>query len=255
MTMTTLRLGRVPVHAVSMHQTLDLISLRIASGLAGYVLTPNVDHVVLAEKSDALVAAYRDVFLSLADGMPVVWAARLLGHPLPEKVSGSDLVRPLLLRACRDNLSVYFLGGREGSGAEAVRRLALEMPTLRVVGVDAPMISDSAADAEAHAAFLRVQRAQPDLLLVGLGCPKQELWLHRFAPQLKGTVSLGIGASIDFLAGAVTRSPAWMSRHGLEWLYRLAQEPRRLWRRYLLRDPVFLWIVARRWLAGSNGAT
>lgn len=243
-----LRLGRVPVHAVSMNQALELIALRVASGVAGYVLTPNVDHVILAEHSDALADAYSNVFLSLADGMPVVWASRLLGQPLPGKVSGSDLVRPLLQRATHEGWSVYLLGGRAGSAEAMASRLAVDLPALRVVGVDCPQINASAADAEAHAAFSRVERAHPKLLLVGLGCPKQELWLHRFAPRLHGTVSLGVGASIDFIAGAVARAPAWMSRNGLEWMFRLFQEPRRLWRRYLLRDPAFALIVARRLL-------
>ncbi len=245
MTIRELRLGRVQVHAVSMNQTLDLIAERVASGVPGYVLTPNVDHVVMAQRDDSLAAAYRHTFLSLADGMPVVWASKLLGQPLPEKVSGSDLVLPLLQRAARDNWSVYFLGGRPGSCEALVRRLKTELPNLRVVGVDSPQLNASAADGQSQHAFQRVQQARPNLLLVGLGCPKQELWLHRFAPRLPGTVSLGIGASIDFLAGVVTRAPAWMSRNGLEWLYRLIQEPRRMWRRYLVRDPAFLWIVAR----------
>ncbi|MBI5493974.1 MAG: WecB/TagA/CpsF family glycosyltransferase [Deltaproteobacteria bacterium] len=254
MSVETLQLGPVPVHAVTMAQALDLILDRRASGVPGYVLTPNVDHVVLARQDASLAAAYRDVFLSLADGMPILWAARALGRPLPEKVSGSDLVVPLLERAAREHCSIYLLGGRAGSGPEAARRIAQRWPTLRIAGVDAPFINATADDDASRAAFDRVVRASPDLLLVGLGCPKQERWIHRYSCLLPGTVSLGIGASIDFLAGAVPRAPAWMSRSGLEWLYRLSREPRRLWRRYLVRDPAFFWIVGRLLLARAPEA-
>jgi N-acetylglucosaminyldiphosphoundecaprenol N-acetyl-beta-D-mannosaminyltransferase len=138
---------------------------------------------------------------------------------------------------------VYFLGGAAGSAELAVQRLARELPSLRIAGTDAPYIDLDAAPESQVPIVEKIQRAKPDLLLVGLGAPKQELWIHRHQNQLGATVSLGLGASIDFLAGKVRRAPRFMSDYGFEWLFRLALEPRRLARRYLLRDPLFIKIV------------
>ena len=134
--------------------------------------------------------------------------------------------------------------------------LRARLPALRIAGVDAPRIA-APDDAEAAAAADRIRAAHPDLVLVALGCPKQELWIHHHAARLGPAVALGIGASLDFVAGVVRRAPRWVSRLGLEWFYRLVHEPRRLWRRYLVRDPKFLGIVwrqlrARRRLQGAR---
>lgn len=247
-----MKLGRVRVDAVSMVEAVELVAGRIRSGAPGYVLTPNVDHVVQAERDGRLAQAYAEAFLALPDGMPVVWASRALGRPVAQKVSGSDLVGPLLERAAREGWGVYFLGGQPGSAGEAARRARERLGSLRVVGAEGPAIAASADDEASRQAFARLCHARPQLLLVGLGCPKQEFFLQRYAAHLPGTVSLGVGASIDFLAGAERRAPQWMSAHGLEWVYRLAREPRRLWRRYLLRDPAFAWILVRALVARAT---
>jgi len=239
-----LRVGAVPVDEVTFAGALEAIDDLVTSRRGGYVLTPNVDHVVLAEAEPALKAAYADAALSLADGMPILWASRLLGRPLPAKVSGSDLVAPLMARAASRGWSVYLLGGAPGVGEKAAAVLRDRLPALRIAGIDAPHIG-APDDAEAAAAAERIRAAHPDLVLVALGCPKQELWMKHQAARLGPSVALGIGASLDFVAGVVRRAPRWVSRLGLEWFYRLLHEPRRLWRRYLVRDPKFLGIVWR----------
>jgi N-acetylglucosaminyldiphosphoundecaprenol N-acetyl-beta-D-mannosaminyltransferase len=238
-------LGGVDIDDLTLAEALDAIAALVASGKGGTVLTPNVDHVVLVEEDARLREAYASASLSLVDGMPVLWASRLLGTPLREKVSGSDLIRPLLELAAERRLRVYFLGGGPGVAARAAENLHRVIPDLRIAGVDAPRIEldgERVADGEAIA---RAKAARPDLVLVALGCPKQEIFMHAAAPALRPAVLLGIGAGLDFWAGTIQRAPAWMSARGLEWLYRLAHEPRRLWRRYLVRDPKFLLILLR----------
>jgi N-acetylglucosaminyldiphosphoundecaprenol N-acetyl-beta-D-mannosaminyltransferase len=160
-------------------------------------------------------------------------------------VSGSDLVVPLVGRAADNGMRVYFLGAAEGIGARAAATLKERFPKLIVAGVESPRIN--LAEDKSHRADIlaRLKAAKPDLVLVALGAPKQELWIDEVVDELRPAVFVGIGASLDFVAGSVRRAPAWMSRNGLEWAFRLGQEPKRLWRRYLLQDPKFAAIVLR----------
>lgn len=245
------RIGTLPVDAVNLEGALAVIERLVAAGRGGTVFTPNVDHVVLAEHDARFRAAYQAASLSLVDGTPVLWASRLLGTPVPEKVSGSDLVVPLLRRAAEKGWRVYFLGGDPGVGERAKAEISRELPTLNVVGVDAPRIQVDAVDPDV---ITRVRAAQPDIVLVALGAPKQELFSHEQREALAPAVLLGIGASLDFIAGTRSRAPRWVSRAGLEWLYRMAQEPKRLGARYLLRDPEFVAILARQLARGGRAA-
>ncbi len=239
-----IRLGHLWIDVLTFAEALDRIVALIRSGAGGSVFTPNVDHVVTAEDDLAFRAAYAAADLSLADGQPLVWASRLLGAPLPEKVSGSDLAWPLLERAAQLRWRVYLLGGDPGVGEAVAARLERELG-LRVVGVDAARVSLEGSAGAPDAALARVRAARPDLVLVALGAPKQERWIHRSMASLRPAVAVGVGASLDFLAGRLSRAPAWMSRAGLEWLYRLLQDPRRLAVRYLWKDPRFLLVLLR----------
>lgn len=241
-----LRLGHIQIDPVTMAGALQAIEQLVAGGRGGLVFTPNVDHVIIAERNPEFREAYAGASLSLADGMPILWAGRLLGQPLPEKVSGSDLVLPLCERAAARGWRVYLLGAGPGVAEEAARRLRQRFG-LEVVGTDSPRIRIDGEPDDTSAALERVRAARPDLLLLAFGAPKQELWAHRHLQALGGAVAIGVGASLDFIAGTVRRAPRWMSRVGLEWLYRLASEPRRLWRRYLVDDPWFAVVVWRTW--------
>lgn len=236
-------LAGVPIDAVSMTEALEHIHALVYQKRGGTVFTPNVDHVMLARKIPEFAQAYAATDLALVDGMPLLWAGRVLGVPVPEKVSGSDLLWPLLTMAADKDHSIYLLGGAPGSAELARDVLRTRLPTLRIVGVDAPQIELEDSRADAHVVLERIQAAEPDLLVVGLGAPKQELWLHRNREALGKTVGLGLGACIDFLAARVRRAPPWMSRNGLEWFYRLLQEPKRLAYRYLVRDAGFPWVL------------
>jgi N-acetylglucosaminyldiphosphoundecaprenol N-acetyl-beta-D-mannosaminyltransferase len=248
-----LAIGRLQIDPVGFDEALDAIGALVAEGRGGAVFTPNVDHIVLTDSDRRLQEAYSGVSLSLVDGKPVLWAARLLRQPLPAKVSGSDLLEPLVARAASMGWRVYLLGGRPGV-ADTVRGVfASRHPRLSVVGAEGPRI-DMAEDAGSRRELVaRVRAARPDLVFVALGNPKQELFIHEAREELRPAVLVAVGAALDFVAGQVPRAPRWMSTAGVEWLYRLAHEPGRLWRRYLLRDPWFIVIVLRTWWARRAG--
>ncbi len=237
------RVGRVWLDAITSPQALDRIAGLVGARRGGAVFTPNVDHVVTAEDDLAFRAAYAEASLALPDGQALVWATRFLGTPVPEKVSGSDLVWPLLERAATAGWRIYLLGGAAGAAEAVGERIERELGGA-ICGVDAPRVSLEGGPDEAEV-IERVRRARPDLVLVALGSPKQERFIGRALPALAPAVAMGVGASLDFLAGRVPRAPGWISRAGLEWLFRLSLEPRRLAHRYLVKDPRFLAVLAR----------
>jgi N-acetylglucosaminyldiphosphoundecaprenol N-acetyl-beta-D-mannosaminyltransferase len=243
-TRVRVRVGRLWIDALTRETALEALESLVAGRRGGSIFTPNVDHIVTAETNAAFRRAYRRASLTFADGAPVVWASWFLRPPLPAKLSGSDMILPIARLAAARKWKVYLLGGGEGAAREAAARLRSEF-NVDVVGTDdarVPMQADALVDAEV---LERIRRAAPDLIFVGLGAPKQELWIDRMGRELSPAVAIGVGASIDFIAGRLRRSPALMSAIGLEWLYRLAQEPRRLWRRYLIQDPRFVKLVLR----------
>lgn len=239
-----LRLGEVPIDVLTFDAALEAIGQLVAEKKGGYVVTPNIDHVVLADSNEAFKASYQDASLSLVDGQPLVWASRLLGEQLPEKISGADLILPLMDMAAKRKWRVYFMGAGPGVAEKAAEEVRLRYGT-NIVGCDAPKVSVDPDASENAEAIAKIRKAKPDVVLVALGAPKQEIWMHRCMPQYAPAIALGIGAGLDFIAGTVKRAPPWMSKNGLEWAYRLSREPRRMWRRYLINDPKFLLILAR----------
>lgn len=245
MEVSRFRIGRVPLDAVTFSGALDRILELARSHRGGTVYTPNVDHVVVAEENEAFRSAYAEVSLSLVDGMPVLWAARMLGFGVPEKVSGSDLFAPLVERAARAQLPIFLVGGRPGVAEQARDRLQARYPGLEVVGTCSPRIDGDGYAEDEDALVEEIRAARPAIVFVACGAPKSELFSHRNRARLRPSVLVCVGAAIDFAAGTARRAPRWLSRIGLEWLYRLLREPRRLARRYLLRDPKFLWIFGK----------
>jgi N-acetylglucosaminyldiphosphoundecaprenol N-acetyl-beta-D-mannosaminyltransferase len=247
-----IRMGRLWIDVIDFAGALAIIEKRIQARVGGTIFTPNVDHVVLVERDRRFRDAYARAYLSLVDGTPVLWAARLLGCNLPEKVSGSDLVVPLAERAAARGWRVFLLGGGPGVGALAASKLEQLHPDLNIVGMSAPVIDMDGDPAARRALAAEIAATRPDLVLVALGTPKQEIFCDEVQDVLAPAVLLGIGAGIDFVAGTARRAPRWVSTVGLEWAYRLIREPRRLAGRYLLRDPEFLAICARQWLRGAD---
>jgi N-acetylglucosaminyldiphosphoundecaprenol N-acetyl-beta-D-mannosaminyltransferase len=237
--------GKIYANVLTQADGIARIVDRAASGLGGYVVTPNVDHICLAQEEPRFCDAYNGAFLALADGQPLLWMAKARKNPLPEKVSGSDLIIPLLTKAAEKGLRTYFLGATHEVCEEAAEKLRAAVPGLQIVGWSSPMYNPDSVSDEVRASLQELLAAKPDLVLVAFGTPKGEYLLHDFHAQFHPAVGLSIGASLDFIAGRVDRAPAWMSEKGLEWAYRLYKEPKRLWRRYLVRDRAILGIFLR----------
>ena len=219
-----------------------------------FLVTPNVDHVVMLQSNSELRQAYQEASLVVADGFPLIVASKLLGSPLPERVAGSELV-PLLFDRFQERdepTSVYLLGAMPGVAVKAAREIDRRWPKVRVVGTYSPPFGFEKDEAECESILNRIQQAQPEVVIFGVGAPKQELWTSRFHDRLDTKALLCVGATIDFLAGEKPQAPVWMRRSGLEWLHRCASEPRRLLMRYVTGARVFPQIVLREWWGSPN---
>lgn len=229
----------VDLDRLSLAGAVEYIAGALNEGRGGWVITPNLDilrrFVVDAEFRDLCASAE----LRLADGMPLVWASRLQRTPLPERAAGSDLIDHLCERAARDGRSVYFLGGNPGSADAAATTLRGRFPALRVAATECPPIGFESDGAYMQGLSKRLAVARPDIVLVALGCPKQERLIVRLRPLLPAAWFLGIGVTFSFVSGEIRRAPVWMRRSGLEWVHRLSQEPSRLAKRYLLHGVPF----------------
>ena len=218
-----------------------------------YVVTPNVDHAVLLQENEELKAAYDDASMVLADGHPIVWASRLLGQPVPERVPGSDLV-PELFSAVPDDeeLTVFLLGAASGVAAKAAENMKERWRNVRTVGVYSPPMGFQDDPDECNYILGRIALVQPQILVVGLGAPKQECWVHAHKDQIRASVALCVGATIDFLAGEKSRAPVWMQKTGVEWLHRMCTEPKRLVKRYAKDAWIFPQLVAQQMWMGKQ---
>jgi N-acetylglucosaminyldiphosphoundecaprenol N-acetyl-beta-D-mannosaminyltransferase len=237
----------VPLALTDYEHTLDWMDEAVAADERGYVCVA-ATHTVMACQEDAeLRAAVLDADFTVPDGQPLVWALRLLGHPLPDRVYGPTLMDAACARAARTGRRFYLYGGRNhGALAELARQLRLRHPGLQIVGGHVPPFRELTADEEAAVAA-DIARSRADVVWVGIGVPKQEKWMAHMRPRLSAPVLVGVGAAFDFHAGLIPQAPAAMQRLGLEWLFRLAQEPRRLWRRYLRYNPRFVAGFARQY--------
>ena len=228
----------VPFDRVTMDETLGRIGGMIAARKPGFIATANVDFLVQSRKDRELHSLLQKADMVVCDGTPLVWLSRMLGKALPERVAGSDLVPKLLQSAAANGWRVFFLGGREEVLEQAVQNVQRQHPSLKIAGAYSPPFAP--LDKMDHDGInARIREAKADILLVSFGCPKQEKWIARNCNANGVPVSIGVGATVDFLAGAVKRAPTWMRHSGLEWIFRLAQEPRRLLKRYAIDFVVF----------------
>ena len=221
----------VPFDNVTTPETLAAIGKMIASGQPHYGATANVDFIVQAMEDVELRRILFDAHLVLADGMPIVWASKFLGNPLPERVTGSGLIPQLLELAEQNGWKVFFLGGTEQSVAAAAEKTRAKHPKLQLVGAYSPPFKPL-LEMDNTDILRRIHEVKPDILLVAFGCPKQEKWINMHYRDAGVPFTVGVGATIDFLAGTFKRAPVWMQKTGTEWIFRLLQEPKRLVRRY-----------------------
>jgi N-acetylglucosaminyldiphosphoundecaprenol N-acetyl-beta-D-mannosaminyltransferase len=238
------RVWGLPLTPLTFGQAVEAIDALIQAGKPSYFVTANLHYAMLTASDPRLAPINERAALILADGMPLVWASRWRRKRLPERVAGSDLLPALCGWAGRCGYRVFLLGGGPGIAEEAARRLIGQFPGLRVVGTAAPVLENLSIE-ERERLFADIRAAQPHLLFAALGQPKGELWLAEHLSALRVPVVAQIGASLDFLAGKVPRSPTWMQRSGLEWVYRLYREPRRLLFRYVCNALYALKMMAR----------
>lgn len=238
-----------PLDTLSMSEAIDRMVDFVATGRATQkyhqVATVNVDFLVKALSDPELRGILQEIDMATIDGMPLVWGGRWLGADVPQRVAGSDFVPLLAKRAAQEGLSIYLLGATPKVSATATKKLQEQNPELVIAGVNSPPfrpvleMDPGIAD--------EIKAADPDILLVAFGNPKQEKWIEIYGPQLNVPLMVGIGATLDFIAGEMKRAPKWLQRLGLEWLFRMLQEPRRLFKRYFKDIIIFSTYFSRQW--------
>jgi N-acetylglucosaminyldiphosphoundecaprenol N-acetyl-beta-D-mannosaminyltransferase len=241
-------IDKVFIDPVTMEEAVDRVSgmLEESRDRAAHIVTMNAQFVEIAHQDERFAALMRRADLNVADGLSLVWASRFLGQSLPERVAGVDLMIRLCETAAANGKTVYFLGGTPGAAIRTAERLRESLPALQIVGIDCPPNGFVQNPQESRRVADRINAVKPDLLFVGLGAPKQEFWIERYA-YLPAKVMMGIGGSFEFAAGYRKRAPMVWQKTGVEWLWRLCLEPRRLWRRYLIGNSIFIFLVFRQW--------
>ena len=236
----------VPISAIDLPSAVQAIAGAIAARRRGYVSTCPVYTVMRAKEDAAVGAAISGAFLATPDGMPVVWAMRLLGARGVGRVYGPDLMLALCECGLSEGWRHFFLGGAPGVPESLAENLRVRFPDLKIAGMYSPPFRPLARQEDIELVE-RLNAMDAEVVWVGLGSPKQDLWMAAHRERLNAPMLIDVGAAFEFLAGRMKQAPRWMQRSGLEWLFRFAQEPRRLARRYVVYNPRFVWAVARQW--------
>jgi len=234
--MPRMKFMNTKVDNLTMHETLKEIDRLIQEDKNAYVVTPNVDHIIKLEKDCELQEVYNKADLILTDGKPLIWLSKVYKTPIKEKISGSDLFPLLCEMAAEKGYKMYFFGAAEGVAAKACENLTNRFPGLQVVGTYSPPYGFENDEEKMNNIIGMIKSVEPHILVVALGCPKQEKFIMKYKEQLGVPISLGLGASLDFEAGNIKRAPKWMCNNGLEWFYRLYKEPKRMFKRYIIND-------------------
>jgi N-acetylglucosaminyldiphosphoundecaprenol N-acetyl-beta-D-mannosaminyltransferase len=245
-----IRLAGVPVHCLSLREAEEEICRRIREQIKTHVVFINAAKVVKYHSDASLRRVIERADLALADGVPIVWASRLYRESLKERVNGTDLMGRMIERAAQEGFRIFLLGGRQDVVEEAAAVYRRRHPSLQIAGIRSGYFSME----EDEDVIRQINQSRSDLVLIGMSTPRKELWADTALSRLDVTVCQGVGGSFDVIAGRVARAPVWMQRSGLEWFYRLLQEPRRMGPRYLATNPLFVWLVfkdaVRRWTVG-----
>jgi N-acetylglucosaminyldiphosphoundecaprenol N-acetyl-beta-D-mannosaminyltransferase len=232
----------VEITPLDLDRTVSLLIEIVQSRSQAYVCIANVYTTTLAVRDDRFRKALDGAVAVVADGMPVVWRVRAVGYPEAGRVYGVDLVESMCASGIDRKLRHGFFGGLDGVATAMVCRLKQRHPLLQVAGVWDPGLIKEGHQSSPEL-IDKINEARCDVLWVGLGAPKQEIWMAQHRSHLQMPVIVGIGQAFDIIAGRTVRAPSWMGAHGLEWLHRLTHEPRRLWKRYLIYNSLFLWYV------------
>ncbi|ENH98106.1 Teichoic acid biosynthesis protein [Gracilibacillus halophilus YIM-C55.5] len=217
----------------------------ISRGDNRFIVTCNVDHIIKLRKSKSFSEVYRAADVVVADGAPIVWSSKILGKPLKSKLSGSDILPILGSSFENKKYKIFLLGAKEGVAKKASENLKKTFPNINIVGYYSPPIGFEESSYENEKIKKMLKRAKPDILFVALGAPKQELWIYNNYQDYNIPISIGVGATLDFIAGNIKRAPVFMQKIGLEWFWRLLKEPKRMWKRYLVEDSKFIYIFIK----------
>jgi len=245
--MKTVRMFGISLSSVTLGEAAERFSEIARKKETRVIFAANTEAVVLMRSNPEFRRSYIEADYLLADGMPLVWFSHLIGDSLPERVTGSDLLPELCRLAEKKLLKVFLLGGTEEVTPKAVENLLKLFPALQVAGMTTPWIDLSDSEAVSSDLVETINQSGADIVFVGFGAPKQEIWITRNKKKLTTGILLAVGGTFDFLAGKTVRAPLWMQRSGLEWFWRLLHEPKRLWRRYLIGNVRFLVIAWSEW--------
>lgn len=243
-------LGKTPIDRISMEYAAILLTealLRRNKAAPLTVVGPNAQLAVMAQKDARFASALQAADLAVPDGISVVMASRLLRAPVPERVPGGDLMERMCVESAHYGFRLFFLGGLPGAAVMAAVNLCEKYPGLQVCGTYCPPLGFEHNAAELRIIRDRINASEPDLVCVAFGAPKQEIWMQANRDELRAGALMAVGAALDTQSGLRRRAPLWMQSLGLEWLFRLAMEPRRMWRRYLIGNTQFIALTLRQW--------
>ncbi|WP_320040572.1 WecB/TagA/CpsF family glycosyltransferase [uncultured Desulfobacter sp.] len=250
--MESVKIANININSVTFNEAISRIEKLIELKKNAYIVTPNVDHIVKLQTDELFFDIYQSASLILCDGMPLIWASKVLGTPIIERVAGSDILPSLCYCASKKKYKIFLLGGPEKAGQKAKENIEKKYPGIQIVGTYSPPFGFE-NDININKLIVnKIKEAEPDILFVGLGAPKQEKWIYRFKDCYNVPVSIGVGVSIEFMAGMVKRAPVFMQQMGLEWLWRLIMEPHKLWKRYLIDDIKFFYLIYQQY-KNDNG--
>ncbi|MFQ3599564.1 MAG: WecB/TagA/CpsF family glycosyltransferase [Chloroherpetonaceae bacterium] len=238
---TRLEVMGVKIDNLSMEETLRLIEEKILEGTPVQHVVVNAAKVVEANKNPELKAIIESCEIINVDGQAVVWASRILGKPLKERVAGIDLMQALVERASQKKWGVYFFGAKQEVLDKVIARYQREFPTLRIAGVRNGYYKPEEEMTIAH----EIAQSGAQILFVAISSPKKEIFLNKYLNIMNVPFVMGVGGSFDVVAGLTKRAPLWIQKLGLEWLFRFLQEPRRMWRRYIIGNAEFIWLVLK----------
>ncbi len=230
-----------PVDNLSLREALQETEEFIKSRKPHQHIAINVDKIIKMRKDPQFRKTITSCDLITIDGQPLIWVSKLLGRPIKQRFGGLDIMNGLIPRAADKGYKVYFLGARKEVVKKVVEHYKLKFSSLRIVGWRDGYWETS----KEEKIVTEIKNVKPDILFVAISSPKKEVFLQKYLRKMNVPFVMGVGGAFDIIAGVTKRAPKWMQKYGLEWLFRLYQEPRRLWKRYLVQDPVFVWLVAK----------
>jgi len=246
--MNYFRFAGIRFDKVNLSESVKKVITAIEHNSKIQVCVTNVYSTVLMQKDTEFRKINNSTSLVVADGMPIIWVSKLMGFPLPCRIAGSDLFFELCTVASTRNYTFYFLGSKKEVLDKIRVNLKVDFPDLKIVGMYSPPYRDQFSEEENNDIVQKINEVKPDVLWVGMTAPKQEKWIFHNLDKLNVKVAIGVGAVFNFVAGSVPRAPVWMQKMGMEWFFRLIQEPKRLWKRYLIGNTIFLWLVLKEFI-------